>query len=63
MRRRADLIRWGNFIALPGGATHRVTDVKRITTEILGPAVQITLDNGEIIRRAVGTKLDVVRSR
>lgn len=63
MRKRADLIRWGHVITAPTGRVAKVVDVKRITSETLGPLIEITLDTGETMRRPPGAKLDVVRSR
>jgi hypothetical protein len=50
-------------IASPTGRTARVVNVKRITSETLGPLIEITLDTGETMRRPPGTKLNVVRSK
>lgn len=63
MKKRADLVRWGHVIVGPTGRTAKVVDVKRITSETLGPLIEITLDTGETMRRSPGAKLNVVRSR
>jgi len=62
MRRRADLVRWGQTITYAGGKTAKINDVKRVTSE-LGPMIEITLDNGEVIRRTPGSKIEVVTKK
>ncbi len=62
MRRRADLVRWGQTITYAGGKTAKISDVKRVTSE-LGPMIEITLDNGEVIRRTPGSKIEVVTKK
>lgn len=59
-RRRVDALRWGQVIVYSGGKRGAITDVERTTSPILGECIQITLDNGDVIRRAPATKLDVI---
>lgn len=63
MRRRADRVRWGQTITYAGGKTAKINDVKRVTSAELGPMIEITLDNGEVIRRTPGSKIEVVTKK
>lgn len=56
-------MRWGHVITRANGRTAKVTNVRRVASEQLGPLIEITLDSGEVLRRTPGAKLDVVRSR